>query len=231
MSETMLLESPTSSSSPSPSTVGDTSSSEFQMSPLLVMAKAASSGRCQNRRVTFHERRTERYIESISSLSEADRKLLWYSEEDVEICKGKAREISEGIKQGRVVVQEADVRGLELRLSPNRQRRKYMIVHAILKAQKRYTDPKQLSNIARKCTVWSKTVAAIVAQHDYCSLYHPERMSSIASLPPLEKYPLPFKPSKEALLEASSLPIKRPISPVPQNSLVRTRPAPFALSC
>ena len=197
------------------------------MPPLLVMANAPkppSIGSRQSRRVTFHEKRTERYIESISSLSEADRKLLWYSEEDVEICKGKAREISEGVKQGRVV---ADIRGLELRLSPHRQRRKYMIVHAILKAQKRYTDPNQLSNIARKCTVWSKTVAAIAAQHDYCSLYRPERVSSIASLPPLEKFPLPFKQSKEA----SAIPIKRPRSPVPQNSHVRTRPAPFALSC
>ena len=226
MAEIVLLESPASSSSPSPSpspsAVGDRSR---ESSPLpVVVAKLKSP--CRSRRVTFQVGRTEKYIESLASLSEADRKFLWYSDEDIEACKGRARELSEGIKKGRI--QEDNTRGLELRLSPERQRRKYMIIHAILRAQKRYTDPKQLSNIARKCTVWSKTVAAIVAQHDYCSLYHPERIASIANLPSLEKYPLPFK-SKDPL--PSVLNIKRPRSPAPQNHRVRPRPPQCAMSC
>ena len=221
MSETVFLDdSPSSSPNASPSPLD---ANQIAMPPMSVdvmvnttKSSTSSDDRHQSRRrVTFHERRTEWSIESISSMSEADRNLLWYSEEDVETCRGEVREMIEKLKEGRGLIQEADIRGLELRLSPNRQRRKYMIVHAILRAQRRYADPNKLSNIARKCTVWSKTVAAIVAQRDYCSLYHPERVSSIASLPSLEKYPLPFKQPKEELLEVSELAVKtkKPCAP------------------
>lgn len=218
----VLLNAPASSSSPSPSTVGGSSSDAPPLAAVVAKLKAP----CRTRRVSFNEYTSAKCIASLASLSEHDRNLLWHTEDDIEACKERARALCAGIVQGKT--KEENIRGLELRLSPERQRRKYMILHAILKAQSRYTDPKQLSNIARRCTAWSKILAAIVAQHDYCDLYHPERIASIASLPSHEKYPLPFK-SKDPL--PAALPIKRGRSPVPQKHHDRPRPPPCAMSC
>jgi len=182
---------------------------------------------CQQQRVRFQEGRSIRRIESSVEFSDATRKLLWYSEDEIETCRTSLRELTETII-GNGRVQEKNARGLELKLSPARQRRKYMIIHAILKAQRRYTRPKQLAKIACKCTVWSKAAAVIIAQHDYCEVYHPERLESIANVPPLEKYPLPFKSKEQPM---TPFPIKRSRSPVPEDHRVRPRQPQQALSC
>jgi len=196
------------------------------------------------RRVTFKETRTVISIDSVADFSEAQKEAIWYNEDEIEAFKTRARKVCIQIR-GASNNNEAnntndttqkeetgDVRGLELRISQDRQRRKYMIIHAILRAQRRYKDPQQLSNIARKCSVWSKVAATIEAQRDYCSLYEPTRVTSIPLLPPLEKYPLPFKSKDPPPLDC--IPIKRPISPRPITTHcnnTRPRPAPFAMSC
>ena len=175
--------------------------------------------------VHFQDKHSEISIESLDVWTEADKAKIWFTETEIEGFKVRARALCEDIKL-KVATTEENTRGLELRLCGARQRRKYMILQAIIKAQRRYKDPKQLSNIARRCTVWSKAVAAIVAQRDYCDLYDPARIASLAAFPALDDYPLPFKTKG-----ACSIPVKRPISPVPLQRRVRPRPPPFATPC
>lgn len=173
-------------------------------------------------------------IESLALLSVSEKDHLWFTDYEIESFKVRARALCKDIKLGitdDATSNEENIRGLELRLCQERQRRKYMILQAILRAQKRYKDPKQLSNIARKCSVWSKAVAAIVAQRDYCCLYEPNRIATVAGFPPLSNYPLPFKTK-----EPCKVPVKRPTSPVPHSYGRRVRPrpafaAPFAAPC
>jgi hypothetical protein len=194
----------------------------------------AGKSRKQNRYVHFRDTRTEISIESLACLSEMEKDELWFTDREIECFKARARALCvdlAGLGAAAIVMDDDDnenIRGLELRLCQERQKRKYMIVQAILRAQKRFKDPKQLSYIARKCSVWSKTVAVIVAQRDYCALYQPAQIDSIAGLPPLENYPLPFKAK-----EPCNLPDKRPTSPIPHvhQSLIRPRPNPFSAFC
>ena len=212
IADILLLESPTSDSPPA---------SPF--SNQNTTAAAAS-----RRNVRFHETRMEISIESLAALNEEEKSKLWFTEQEIESFKVEARALCERIKLGIVTANEEtnSTRGLELRLSSDRQRRKFMILQAIIKAQKRYKEPKQLCNIARKCSVWSKAVAAIVAQRDYCDLYDPARSASVRAFPTLEEYPLPFKSR-----DPCTIPVKRPTSPVPHQRRVRPRPTPFAAPC
>ncbi|CAB9517589.1 expressed unknown protein [Seminavis robusta] len=179
----------------------------------------------EQKRVTFRSTRTEVHIESLALLPDDKKDELWHKDTDIEAFKARERLLCEEIRLG--LSNEQNTRGLELRLCQERQKRKYMIIHAILRAQKRYKDPKQLSNIARKCSVWSKAIAAITAQRDYCELYDPARLASITPIPPVDNYPLPFK----AREPVAKIPVKRPISPtIPQRN-VRPRPAPLATTC
>lgn len=175
------------------------------------------------RNVHFLETRMEISIESLAALDEQEKSKLWFTEMEIESFKIAARALCDQIKHGGATMEGSNTRGLELRLCSERQRRKFMILQAIIKAQKRYKEPKQLSNIARKCSVWSKAAAAIAAQRDYCELYDPSRSASIAAVPTLSEYPLPFKSR-----DPCTLPHKRPTSPVPHQRRVRPRPSPFA---
>lgn len=180
------------------------------------------------RKVSFQECRREIPVPSFACLSEEERRKIWHVDADIEGFKANARQLVE--RQNIGTHQEENLRGLELRLSQERQARKYMILQAILRAQKRCKDPKQLSSIARKCSVWSKTAAIIEAHRDFCSIYDPARISAISSIPSMDEYPLPFKSKTPCRLS-----LKRPISPLPRRC-VRQRPAEpstegYAMSC
>ena len=205
-----------------PPALDDSAESSGEFASSIVVKRLKNSP--ARHRVAFQETIREISIESLTSLSESDKNVLWYKDDEIEAFKETARDLCSEIRLG-LNTEERIVRGLELRLSQDRQRRKYLIIHAILRAQRRY-QPKQLSNICRKCSAWSKVVATIEAQRDYCELYEPERLLTIPHYPSLETHPLPFKP-KDA--SPPFLPVKRPVSPRPQHC-VRARQAPCA-SC
>lgn len=209
-------------------TLDSSSSSSLSPSPGPPSCKATialPTPRARQRRgVSFRDTRTEIFVESLARLSEAERDQLWYKDTEIESFKSRERQLCIDVKLG---LTEESTRGLELRLCHDRQRRKYLILQAVLRAQKRCQDPKQLANIARRCSGWSKTISAIVAQRDYCDIYEPAKLATIASFPPLENYPLPFRP-KDPL--AKILPVTRPMSPtIPQRN-VRPRPTPLAMA-
>lgn len=204
----------------------DSSSSDGLTPPPSPFPGHSQQATCMSppRKVHFQDTIIEVHIESLAALTDAEKEKLWFTETEIEGFKVKARALCEDIKLG--VTEEENTRGLELRLCQERQRRKFMILQAILRAQKRFKDSKHLSNIARKCSVWSKAVAAILAQRDYCLLYEPARISSVPAFPAMGDYPLPFKAK-----DPCTIPVKRPRSPVPHQRHVRPRPAPFAAPC
>jgi hypothetical protein len=201
--------------SPSPSSLSPSPSSPSSKATITLPIPRTRS----RRDVSFRDTRTEIFVESLARLSEAERDQLWYNDTEIESFKARERQLCEDVKLG---LTKENTRGLELRLCHDRQRRKYMILQAVLRAQKRYRDPKQLSNIARKCNGWSKTVAVIVAQRDYYDLYEPAKLATIASFPPLKNYPLPFRPKDPSV----KIPVKRPMSPAIPQGNVRPRPIP-----
>lgn len=70
--------------------------------------------------------------------------------------------------------QNCCARGLESRVSMERQRNKYLATRAIIKAQQRYeNNPEQLASLATKCTAWAKEVALCTGYQDYCHAYNP----------------------------------------------------------
>merc|ERR1712150_117433 len=70
--------------------------------------------------------------------------------------------------------QNCCARGLESRVSMERQRNKYLATRAIIKAQQRYeNNPEQLAALASKCTAWAKEVALCTGYQDYCHVYNP----------------------------------------------------------
>lgn len=171
------------------------------------------------RRVSFQEGRTEIYVPSFACLSDEERRQIWHEDIEIEGFKTQTRALCEELKAKQV--RGESTRGLELRLSQDRQFRKYMVLQAILRAQKRFKDPMQLSTIARKCSAWSNAVAAIEAQRDFCSVYDPSRMASVGNEPSMDDYPLPFKSKVPPKLLQ-----KRPISPVPARCVRQRRPTP-----
>ncbi|CAB9519341.1 expressed unknown protein [Seminavis robusta] len=104
----------------------------------------------EQKRVTFRSTRTEVHIESLALLPDDKKDELWHKDTDIEAFKARERLLCEEIRLG--LSNEQNTRGLELRLCQERQKRKYMIIHAILRAQKRYKDPKQLQHCG-KCSL------------------------------------------------------------------------------
>jgi len=74
------------------------------------------------------------------------------------------------------------VRGLEQRVSLERQRNKCLTVRCILRAQQRYAgQPEQLAMVAAKCTAWAQQMAHIAAQQDYQHAYEDDEQIMMSS--------------------------------------------------
>jgi hypothetical protein len=74
------------------------------------------------------------------------------------------------------------LRGLEARMSRERQMNRTLAIRAILSAQHRFRDPEVLALAARRCTAWAKEIARNTAIRDYYQAYFPDQVE--ASKPP-----------------------------------------------
>lgn len=79
-------------------------------------------------------------------------------------------------------VDEECLRGLEGRMSPDRQINRTLAIRAILAAQHRFRDPELLAVAARRCTAWAREIARNTAILDYYQVYLPDQAA--ASQPP-----------------------------------------------
>mmetsp|Transcript_6722 Transcript_6722/g.8629 ORF Transcript_6722/g.8629 Transcript_6722/m.8629 type:complete len:240 (-) Transcript_6722:248-967(-) len=151
--------------------------------------------------VSFSSFATVHYLLKVptaSLLTDEERHALWYSEKELNASKNAAKTVSRCLrkkvlkdanKKQHLPIRDEDmecVRGLELRSSSERQKRKNIAIYTILECQRRLqarafsdqafptavVDPiLHLAIVSRKATQWSSQVAIADAREDYATLY------------------------------------------------------------
>jgi hypothetical protein len=122
-------------------------------------------------RVSFRDTRMEVRIVSLACLSDELRSDIWYSPSDIESMRTEARDLCRFLRVNPQACPEEHTRGLELRISLERQCRKQLTVQGVVEAQRRCTDPAFLASLAQRCSMVPTEVAIAQAQRDYCNVY------------------------------------------------------------
>ena len=160
----------------------------------------------QKKRVSFDETFSVEFAEPLcASLTPQERDSVWYSPAEMESFHSEARRVC---RQHRTVCQQGDrslesavsLRGLELRLSSRRQKRKYMTIQCVLMAeQKMHMKQEALARFAVKCTQWATQAAAVEGQRDFLLAYAADSVKDetlaryLPPLPAMTPFPVPLK--------------------------------------
>ncbi|CAB9519003.1 expressed unknown protein [Seminavis robusta] len=131
-----------------------------------------------NNKVSFHDMRMEVRVVSLACLSEEMRNDIWYSQSDIETMRTEARDLCRFVRVNPLAYPAEHTRGLELRISLERQCRKQMTVQGVVEAQRRCADPDALACLAQRCSMVPKEMALAQAQRDYCTAYSSSSSSS-----------------------------------------------------
>jgi len=198
------------------------------------------------RRVAFLKAEVVATLPPASEMSDSYRLELWYQQTDLNTFKNNARDLCRQIRECDAVPdqplldtrldialeQENDcARGLEHRISIERQKNKYLAILAILKAQQRYETPEQLAIVASKCTAWAKEVALFTGYQDFYQAYNPALAHLVPSTPSVKFPLLSRKKSADSSSDEEQSPKKRQrtVSPVPAVRTASTISAPILL--
>ena len=157
-------------------------------------------------RVTFQESDYQIHLipTALSCLGEdQDRRELWYIRDDIQGFRRQAQNLSEQLRSGMTV--NENTRGLELRMSLQRQDRKQLVVKRILDAQDEDSTPEELALIAQEHSVWSRKIALAQAHKDYYQAYHPDLTSVLPEMPALLDCRKDAVSKKRSLLGGNSL--------------------------
>lgn len=150
---------------------------------------------CKRRRVVaFRKLCSFATVASLRNLPEEVQDELWYRSTDIERFRNNARKLCREIRRRRLAPHTA--RGLEVRVDPERQRRKDMTIRGVLHVQRRGSDPRTLAHIYRKCSAWTVVASAMVARRDFFKAYD-FATTCDTKVPPMESYPLPFRSKSE----------------------------------
>jgi hypothetical protein len=122
-------------------------------------------------KVSFHDLRMEVRVVSLACLSEEMRNDIWYSQADIESMRSEARDLCRFVRVNPQVYPPEHTRGLELRISLERQCRKQLTVQGVVEAQRRCADPCMLASLAQRCSMVPRELALAQAQHDFCTVY------------------------------------------------------------
>lgn len=137
------------------------------------------------RRVSFQPTEFSAGNEQLPSrLTLQERNQLWYQQNDLVAFKNEAREISRSLRRNSDSTSRIEAsRGLEHRISMDRQKNKYLAIRAILKAQDSCQSPQELAQVASKCTAWAKEVALLTGHADYYEAYNPHLAHLVPTTP------------------------------------------------
>lgn len=158
----------------------------------LAISKTPLASRIRSRaprRVSFQQ--TEVAHSSTSSMptnspaimTAQERNKLWYHPQDLLAFKMEARQVARRIRTSR---SSECARGLEHRISMERQKNKYLAIRAILKAQDQCSSPAELATIASHCSAWAQEVALLAGHADYYKAYNPELAHLVPTTPTLQ---------------------------------------------
>jgi hypothetical protein len=168
----------------------------------------------RTRRVSFEKSEHVLTVAASSTMTEEERSGLWYQQSDLNQfkneAKGECRRIRDDLLD-RDILLDFELahcshmiectRGLEHRVSIERQKNKYLSIRAIIKAQQRYSKPEQLAHVSLKCTAWSKELALVTGSQDFYQAYNPS-LAQLVPFTPTVKFPMISK--KRAESEAGS---------------------------
>jgi hypothetical protein len=151
----------------------------FEMSRARLMKPTTPSKPC--RKVRFHDARIVSYVTPASSMSQEERDAAWYPTNHLDAFKTEARSLSRKLRlePWTCTKGSSHARGLEHRVSLERQRNKIMALRCILKAQHKFTDSEHVAIAARKCTAWAREVALVEGSRDFCEAYCPALTSLV----------------------------------------------------
>lgn len=158
-------------------------------------------------RVTFQEANLRQILEIPTALScledPQDRRQLWYIRADFQDFRQQAHTLTAQVRNGVTLSEDENTRGLELRLSLQRQDRKQMVVKRILDAQDDDCTAEELSQIAQEHSVYSRKLALAQAHKDYYAAYHPDLTSVLPEMPALLDCHKDASTNKRSLLGSS----------------------------
>jgi hypothetical protein len=178
-----------------------------------------------------------------SHLSDRDGEECWYQHAELASFKDNARDLCRKIRScdefldkpifcfqmDEALESESEcVRGLEQRISMERQKNKYLAMRTILKFQDRCNSSEKLAAIASKCTAWAKDVALCTGYQDFYNAYNPS-LAHLAPLYPSVKFPILIrKRSDEDFSDEEPICLKRQrtLSPMPLKHLENNPPQP-----
>jgi hypothetical protein len=141
------------------------------LNAILIEQREGMQGTCrQRRRVSFQGSQVVSEVTPCTSMTPEERANIWYTQDDLIAFKNEARYISRKIRFSPEEVEES--RGLEHRISSERQQRKCLAIRAIIKAQS--SHPEQLPMIASRSSAWAKEMALRVGHRDFYQAYQPE---------------------------------------------------------
>jgi hypothetical protein len=156
------------------------------------------------RRVQFSEARIVGTVVNRLDLSQEQADQIWYPSSDLELFKVEARilcrrlrEEQEESNENASNVQVPIPRGLEQRVCGQRQRRRYLALRCVLKAQQKCPCSDFMGRVARKCTQWATDIAHLEGQHDYCDVYHPALKALLPKVKDVPMYELPIQTKRK----------------------------------
>jgi hypothetical protein len=150
----------------------------FELSRAMLMKRTTSK---PSRNVRFHEAIIISFVTPASSMSQQERDAAWYPTNDLDAFKTEARLLSRKLRvePSTCTKGSSHTRGLEQRVSLERQRNKIMALRCILKAHQQFTDSERVAIAARKCTAWAREVALVEGSRDFCEAYYPALTSLV----------------------------------------------------
>lgn len=132
-------------------------------------------------RVQFHDSRSEVRIASLACLSDELRNDIWYSPSDIDGMRSEVRDLCRFLRVNPQACAEEHTRGLELRISLERQCRKQLTVQGVVEAQRRCQDPTYLASLSQRCSMVPRDLALQQGRQDYSNIYAVVKNASVAA--------------------------------------------------
>lgn len=159
--------------------------------------------RKRSRKVRFSEARVVATVVNRLDLSQEQADQIWYPPSELEQFKTEARILCRHLReqqQSKESNPQEHVhipRGLEQRVCGQRQRRRYLALCCVLKAQQKCRCSDFIGRVAHKCTQWATDIAHLEGQHDFCDVYHPEFKTLLPKVADVPMYKLPIQTKRK----------------------------------
>jgi hypothetical protein len=177
----------------------------FKKAVFTHSASTNIQSRKRSRQVRFSEARVVATVVNRLDLSQEQADQIWYPPSELEQFKTEARILCRRLREQQQLQRKENnpqehvhiPRGLEQRVCGQRQRRRYLAVCCVLKAQQKCRCSDFIGRVAHKCTQWATDIAHLEGQHDFCDVYHPEMKTLLPKVTDVPMYKLPIQTKRK----------------------------------